>query len=202
MSNSFGSFLVIVLAVACGGTADTGGESGGGSSQGGSTAAGHDAGGSAGKSSGGTSHAGSNVGGSSAGSAHAGSSTGGSNVGGSNVGGARAYDPRCPAHQPMGACNADDGPLLCQYEPGNGCLCYPEPQGSFALCQQVDPNCTYVPPGAAGAAGTTGLGGAGGASAASAADVGAGGFSIKVALPPKLSCLCSAGVWQCSLGYL
>jgi hypothetical protein len=193
MSKYLGSLTIVLFAVACGGTTDTGGESSGGTSQGGSDA-GHDSGGSAGKGSGGANRAGSNPGGSNTG----GSNTGGFNTGGSAIGGAGSYDPRCPAHQPMGACGADDATLSCQYELGSGCLCYDQPQGTFAYCQRVDPNCMYVPPGVAGAAGTTGTGGT---AAASGFEPGVGGFSTKIALPPKLRCGCSAGMWACSQGF-
>ena len=101
----------------------------------------------------------------------------------------------------MGACNADNTVLSCQYEPGSGCLCYQQPAGTFTYCQRVDPNCTYMPPGAAGAAGTTGNGGTGGAAAASEFDPSVAGFSAKVALPPKLRCSCSAGMWACIQGF-
>lgn len=182
MSKYLGSLIVVVLAVACGGAADTGVESGGGSAQGGSDA-GSDPGGSAGKGGGGANHAGGNAGGSNAGGSNpGGSNAGGSSAGGSSAGGSRSYDPRCPAHQPTGVCSAADAGLSCQYELGSGCLCYPQPAGVFGLCERVDPSCTYVPPGAAGAGGV-------------------GGFSAKVALPPRLLCGCSSEMWVCGQAF-
>ncbi len=193
MSKRFGSLaFVLLLGMACGGTTDIGDEGeDGGTSPGGSGGAGN-----AGKSNGGSSTSGT------AGKATGGSvSMGGRDAGGAagvlgfggtiivvggagGAGGAGVVDPRCPEHQPTGACS-DDVTLACQYDQ-TGCLCYSQPPNVYTFCTKVDPLCTYVPPTAP----------------PPEADAdGSGGFSAKVALPPRLTCRCSAGTWACNYGF-
>ncbi len=193
MSKYLGSLIVVLTGVACGGTTETGDQPSGGSSAGGASTGGHSSAGSAGKATGGSVGTGGGVG--TGGSvATAGVSTGGSIVvagaGGAistgGVGGSAMVDSRCPARRPTppGACTADMAGAACQYD-FTGCLCYPLPPGSFALCQKVNPACTTdpglppVPP---------------------PAEQGAGGISAKIALPPQEVCRCTAGTWACGFG--
>jgi hypothetical protein len=179
-----GSLVVVVLAIACGGTSGTSTETGGGSSAGGdasagSNGAGASAGGTAGKTSGGSSNV-AGVGGRTEGSS--GSSLGGSGVtaGNGNGGsGGGVVDEHCPAMRPMGACTADDAGVACQYDSLSGCLCYPNAAGTLTPCQKVDPTCPAP------------------AAAAAPADPGAGGGSNKIAPPAQQVCSCAASTWTC-----
>jgi hypothetical protein len=197
MSKYLGSLVVVLTGIACGGTTDTGDQSGGGAPSGGQTHGGSASGGSvatAGKASAGDTNVGGNgIGGSSnvGGSVATGGSIGiaGSiSVGGSinvgGTGGAGTFDPRCPAQRPTGACVASDTGLSCEYDAFTNCLCYMRPPGNFALCQKVDPTCPA----------------AGGAPAAPPPSPGAGGISAKIALPPQQVCSCIAGMWSCGFG--
>jgi hypothetical protein len=132
MSQYLGCLVLVLVGVACGGTTDTGSESGGGNSQGGAG------------------HAGS------AGNSSAGKATGGS-VG---TGGSPTVDPRCPATHPRGVCTDQDPELSCEYDQFTGCLCYTNPN-TYAFCQQVDDNCPNIG-GAAGTGGSVGASGAAG----------------------------------------
>jgi hypothetical protein len=88
----------------------------------------------------------------------------------------------------MGSCTNDDSGLVCQYDL-TGCLCYMTAPGNYTPCQKVEPACPNV-------------GGAGGASAAPppSPDLGMGGISSKIALPPRQLCTCTAGTWACTFG--
>ena len=182
MSKSLSCLVVVLTAIACGGTTDSGGDSSGGTSSGGSSSAGHSGNGSAGKATGG------NVGTGGSSTGTSGSSAGGSSAGG--VGGVGTYDPRCPAHLPSGTCGANDNGLKCEYDNFTGCLCYESAPGTFGNCQKVDPTCMMMA-----------AGGAGGAAAAPPPAPGAGGVSAKVALPPHEVCSCNAGTWACTYGF-
>jgi hypothetical protein len=184
--SKYSSCLVVVLtAIACGGTTDSGGDSGGGTSSGGNGSAGHSGNGSAGKTTGGSLGTGGSSTGTS-GSSAGGSSAGGSSAGG--VGGGGTYDPRCPAHLPSGTCGANDNGLRCEYDNFTGCLCYESPPGTFGICQKVDPTCMMM----------AAEGGSGGAAASPPPAPGAGGVSARVALPPHEVCSCNAGTWACT----
>ena len=134
MSQYLGSLVIVLLGVACGGTTDTGNESGGGSSQGG------------------TGHAGSG-----------GNSAAGSTAGGSvGTAGGPTVDPRCPARLPSGTCGEQDAGLSCQYDQFTGCLCYGSPN-IYTFCQQVDANCPNIgDAGGAATTGGASMAGAGG----------------------------------------
>jgi len=185
MRHYLASSLVVLLAVSCGGSSEnadfsSAGSASGGVNSGGQASAGSANAGSAGKGS----AAGSSSGGSSGGNGTAGRGGGssGSGQGGAvtaGSGGTGVVDPDCPALRPMGAC--EDAGTSCQYDYTN-CLCYPTAPGIFIQCQKVDPTCTGV------------------VTAAPPADPGAGGFSAKVALPPRQVCTCSAGTWLCAFG--
>jgi hypothetical protein len=186
------SLVLVLVAVACGGSTDIGEESGGGSSQGGSDAGKNSGGassaGTAGKASGGTISNGGSI--SMGGRDNGGGTPGfggtiviggyaGTGVAGTGFGGTGVVDPRCPDVLPNGAC--EDAGLMCQYD-FNGCLCStPQPIG---YCPKVDPTCV------------------GGPAAAPPPDPGAGGFTTKIAIaPPPRVCTCSAGMWACTYGF-
>lgn len=196
MSKYLGSLIVVLLGVACGGTTDTGDQSGGGTAADGGTAAGgssagHNSGGSssgtAGKAAGGSvgTDGGMGTGGGiigTSGSVGTGGSidrAGAGGAGGASGGaaGGPTVDPRCPAHRPAGVCPADDTGVRCEYENYTNCLCYPTPPGYYAPCQRVDQTCTATSP-----------------------DPGAGGISAKIAVPPKEVCGCASGTWSCGFG--
>jgi hypothetical protein len=198
MSKYLSSLTLVLMGIACGGTTDTGDESGGGTSSGGKTA-------------GGQSNGGSNQGGSvgTSGSVGTGGSvgtsgsvgTGGSlglagsiGVGGTiatggtaNVGGFGSVDPRCPARRPTGVCTPEQSGFACQYDQYTGCLCYSNPAILYGLCNQVDPTCAS--------------GGAAATPPPAPAEGGAGGISTKIALPPHQICSCSGGNWLCTFGF-
>ena len=189
MRQYLSSLLVVLLGVACGGTTDSGDQGSAGSPAGGSgngTQGGSSTAGSAGKSSAGTSSGGA-----------AGTATGSGGYAGTliivgnagtSAGGSGVVDPLCPAHQPIGACSADDANVSCQYDPSTGCLCYPTAPGTYSICQRVDPTCSYQAPGSGGTGGTA------------AAGQSTGGISAKIALPPQQRCHCWAGAWVCMYG--
>jgi hypothetical protein len=185
------AFFFVLLGVACGGTTDSGEETGGGSSQGGASG-GHAGNGTAGKAKGGSVGTSGSVGtgGSSSGDGGA-ISFGGSVIiaGNGNLGGfgGSTVNPNCPPRRPMGACTDEDAGAACQYDQFTGCLCYAP--SAFAYCQKVDPTCT-----AAGTAGAP-------AAAPPPADPGVGGFSTNIALPPQQVCRCAAGMWTCTFGF-
>jgi hypothetical protein len=95
-------------------------------------------------------------------------------------GGTGSVDPRCPSKAPSGACGPELAGLVCQYEPGSNCLCYPTPIGVYLPCTKVDPTCTAATPG----------------------EGGSGGFSTKIALPPDYKCTCypMSSSWTCGYG--
>jgi hypothetical protein len=173
--------------VACGGSTDIweeqseGGSSPGGNGPGGK--GGGAAGGAAGKATGGSIHSGGTI--SSGGSLEGGTGGVGGTIivtgGYAGTGGGGVVDPRCPPRQPSAECS-EDPTLACQYD-FSGCLCYSQPS-AFAFCNKVDPSC----PGAASAAPPP------------EPDAGSGGFTAKIALPPKLTCRCSGGAWACTYG--
>lgn len=188
MKSNLGLLVVVLGFVACGGTSETGsGGTPGGSSSGGTPSSG----GSAGKSGGGSGNVAGSVSSGGSGNVAGSVSMGGSgNVAGSvstgGSGGAGSVDERCPDQRPMGACTGDESGASCQYNPGNGCLCYRSAQFVYP-CPQVDPMC-----------GSAGSGGA--ASAPPPQAPGAGGISAKIALPPTELCTCTAGNWSCTFG--
>jgi hypothetical protein len=179
MSKYLGSGVLVLLAVACGGTTDIDDPSGGGSSAGGAGVGGKSNGGSAGKATAGSVGMGGSIGTSGAGGSVVTAGSGG-------LGGGKSVDPRCPTRIPMGACK--DAMLSCEYEQFTGCLCYSEPGNFSGFCDKVDP---YCPNG----------GGTGGAPPAAPEAAGIGGITVKIALPPQQICACVNGNWSCSFGY-
>ena len=173
MSKVVGSWVVVLLSVACGGA--SGGEAQGGSApNGGSPSAGGASGG----------HGGSASAGTASGGATSGGTSGIAGAGGVTSGGvtfAGVADPRCPSRQPAGECTEEQAGVSCQYDVTAGCLCATSPASCFGACLLVDPTCPSMA-----------AGGAGGASG------GAGGGSEKAAPPPRHLCACSSGSWLCN----
>jgi hypothetical protein len=187
MSKQVASLVFILAGIACGGTTDIGDESDGGASSGGNGHAG-----SGGSASGGASDS---AGKATGGSVSAGGSDAGGTIGvggtiivvggfaGTETGGSAAVDPRCPDYLPQSPAVCEDAGLSCEYD-FTGCLCYPL-GSSYGFCQKVDPTCTGAPVPAA----------------APPPEAGTGGFTTKVALPPRRVCTCSAEMWACNYGF-
>ena len=139
----------------------------------------------------------------SAGSAAGGAGSGGSGRGGtggqgsagkggmSAAGSDGLADPRCPAHAPVVATACTASNLACRYTYGSNCLCV-QPLGTY-FCQQVDPNCMFVPSSA-------GAGGVSSFAAPNPVPASAGNNSGAVAPIQNRLCTCSSGSWSCSIG--
>jgi hypothetical protein len=197
---SFWSWSALV-ALACGGTTDTGQQAFAGAT--------YDTGGTAGTGG----HAGTGGNTATGGSGLLGTGPdGGAPSGGSvGTGGSATFDPGCPSKVPAvgTACNAEG--MVCAYSYFSSCLCTTNAQYG---CVQVDVNCTatqssgaadiaYFPSGgSAGFAAPPTGGAAAGIPAQSGGAVtklppATGGTASAVALPPNHQCNCLNGVWAC-----